>query len=40
MTTLGHEAFTNTSTWDGAVHFQKMIVHGIASAAGAEPFCR
>jgi hypothetical protein len=42
VTTLGHDgtAFTNTSTSDGAVYFQKLIVGGIRSAAGAEPFCR
>jgi type 1 glutamine amidotransferase len=42
VTTLGHEAtaFTGTSTEDGAVYFQKLIVGGIRSAAGAEPFCR
>lgn len=42
VTTLGHDgaAFTNTSTSDGAAYFQKLIVGGIRSAAGAEPFCR
>ncbi|WP_202919270.1 ThuA domain-containing protein [Saccharothrix deserti] len=42
MTTLGHTAtaFTNTTTEDGAVYFQKLIVSGIRSAAGADPFCR
>lgn len=42
VTTLGHaaDAFTGTSTSDGSVYFQKMVVGGIRSAAGAEPFCR
>jgi uncharacterized protein len=42
VTTLGHDAkaFTGTSTSDGAVYFQKLIVGGIRSTAGAEPFCR
>jgi type 1 glutamine amidotransferase len=42
VTTLGHQAtaFTNTTTDDGAVYFQKLIVGGIRSAAGTEPFCR
>jgi hypothetical protein len=42
VTTLGHDgaAFTGDSTSDGAVYFQKLIVGGIRSAAGAEPFCR
>lgn len=42
VTTLGHDAsaFTGTSTTDGSVYFQKLIVGGIRSAAGAEPFCR
>ncbi len=42
VTTLGHDAtaFTGTSTSDGAVYFQKLLVGGIRSAAGAEPFCR
>ncbi|MBB2937958.1 hypothetical protein FHX82_005034 [Amycolatopsis bartoniae] len=42
VTTLGHEdwAYTNTTTNDGAAYFQQLIVHGIKSAAGAEPFCK
>jgi len=42
VTTLGHDAsaFTGTSTTDGSVYFQKLIVGGIRSAAGAAPFCR
>jgi type 1 glutamine amidotransferase len=42
VTTLGHEstAYTGTSTADGSVYFQKLIVGGIRSAAGADPFCR
>ncbi|MPZ85398.1 MAG: ThuA domain-containing protein [Actinophytocola sp.] len=42
VTTLGHDAsaFTNTTTSDGAAYFQKLIVGGIRSAAGAAPFCK
>jgi hypothetical protein len=42
VTTLGHDAsaFTGTSTTDGSVYFQKLIVGGIRSAAGAAPFCK
>jgi type 1 glutamine amidotransferase len=42
VTTLGHDAaaFADPPTADGAESFQKLIVGGILSAAGAEPFCR
>jgi type 1 glutamine amidotransferase len=42
VTTLGHDAaaFAGPPTAEGAAHFQKLVVGGIRSAAGAEPFCR
>jgi type 1 glutamine amidotransferase len=42
VTTLGHDAtaFTSPPTAAGAANFQKLIVGGIRSAAGADPFCR
>jgi type 1 glutamine amidotransferase len=42
VTTLGHDAtaFAAAPTTPGAAEFQKLIVGGIRSAAGAEPFCR
>jgi uncharacterized protein len=42
VTTLGHDAaaFASPPTAEGAAHFQKLIVGGIRSAAGADPFCR
>jgi len=42
VTTLGHDAtaFASPPTADGAANFQKLIVGGIRSAAGADPFCR
>jgi uncharacterized protein len=42
VTTLGHDAaaFADPPTADGAASFQKLIVGGILSAAGAQPFCR
>jgi hypothetical protein len=43
MTTLGHDAgdFTNDDTvFPGSVEFRKLIVGGIKSVMGAEPFCR
>lgn len=42
VTTLGHDAaaFAGPPTADGAANFQKLIVGGIRSAAGAAPFCR
>jgi uncharacterized protein len=42
VTTLGHEAaaFADPATAEGAASFQKLIVGGIRSAAGADPFCR
>jgi type 1 glutamine amidotransferase len=41
VTTLGHDsaAYTTPSPLDGALSFQKLIVGGIRSAAGATPFC-
>jgi type 1 glutamine amidotransferase len=41
-TTLGHSdaAFTEDSTLPGAREFQQMIVRGIKSAMGLEPFCQ
>ncbi len=41
VTTMGHDAsaFADPPS-DGAAYFQKLIVDGILSAAGAEPFCR
>ena len=42
VTTLGHDAkdFTDDATFPGATEFQKLIVGGIESAMGKEPFCR
>ncbi|TMH90931.1 MAG: ThuA domain-containing protein [Betaproteobacteria bacterium] len=42
VTTLGHinTAFTAGSALPGAAEFQKMIVGGIKSAMGLEPFCQ
>lgn len=42
VTTLGHDAaaFASPATAPGAAYFQKLIVGGIRSAAGADPFCR
>lgn len=42
LTTLGHGAtdYDPTSTNTGDQYFQHLIVHGILSAAGAEPFCK
>ena len=43
LTTLGHDsaAFsTDPAAFPGALEFQKLIVGGIMSAAGMEPFCR
>jgi uncharacterized protein len=42
VTTLGHDAtaFASPPATPGAAEFQKLIVGGIRSAAGAAPFCR
>lgn len=43
LTTLGHDAgdfAASDSDFAGATEFQKLIVGGIKSAMGAEPFCR
>ena len=43
LTTLGHDAgdFADSdATFPGAVEFQKLIVGGIKSVMGAEPFCK
>ncbi|MGI8329360.1 ThuA domain-containing protein [Actinomadura scrupuli] len=42
VTTLGHDAkdFTDDATFPGATRFQQLIVGGIESAMGKEPFCR
>ena len=43
LTTLGHDAgdfADNDATFPGATEFQKLIVGGIKSVRGAEPFCR
>jgi hypothetical protein len=43
MTTLGHDAgdFANDDTvFPGSVEFRKLIVGGIKSVMGAEPFCK
>lgn len=43
LTTLGHDAHlfdADNSRLPGALEFQKMIVGGIRSAMGLEPFCR
>ena len=43
MTTLGHDAgdFANDDTvFPGSVEFRKLVVGGIKSVMGAEPFCR
>jgi type 1 glutamine amidotransferase len=42
-TTLGHDAgifLNDNSKFPGSVEFRKMMVGGIKSAMGAEPFCR
>jgi uncharacterized protein len=41
-TTLGHEAaaFEKNSSLAGATEFQSMLVHGIKSVMGEEPFCQ
>ena len=41
VTTLGHDAtaFAAPPTAEGAANFQKLLVGGIRSAAGATPFC-
>ncbi len=39
VTTLGHDGTAFTGTADGSAYFQKLIVGGIRSAAGADPFC-
>jgi type 1 glutamine amidotransferase len=42
VTTLGHDAaaFASPAVAEGAAYFQKLIVGGIRSAAGVDPFCR
>ena len=43
MTTLGHDKgdFANDdSVFPGSVEFRKLIVGGIKSAMGEEPFCQ
>jgi type 1 glutamine amidotransferase len=42
LTTLGHsaQAFATDAEFPGAKAFQTMIIGGIKSAAGMEPFCR
>jgi type 1 glutamine amidotransferase len=42
VTTLGHEAtaFQENSALPGAAEFQKMIMGGIKSVMGLEPFCK
>jgi len=43
LTTLGHDArdfAASDSEFAGATEFQKLIVGGIKSVMGAEPFCR
>ena len=43
LTTLGHDAkdfATDNSQFAGALEFQKMIMGGIKSAMGMEPFCQ
>jgi type 1 glutamine amidotransferase len=42
LTTLGHDArdFSTDGSFAGAAQFQRLIVGGIRSAMGAEPFCR
>ena len=43
LTTLGHDAgdfAASDAEFAGALEFQKMIVGGIKSVMGAEPFCR
>jgi type 1 glutamine amidotransferase len=42
LTTLGHDAAaftTDPAAFPGALEFQRLIVGGIKSAMGAEPFC-
>jgi type 1 glutamine amidotransferase len=42
LTTLGHdpEAWKANSALAGAKEFQSLIVNGIKSAMGAQPFCQ
>jgi type 1 glutamine amidotransferase len=42
LTTLGHDAraYEENSNFPGAADFQKLIVGGIKSVMGEEPFCR
>jgi hypothetical protein len=42
LTTLGHDAraYEKDSNFSGAADFQKLIVAGIKSVMGEEPFCR
>lgn len=42
LTTLGHDArdFSTDGSFPGAAEFQKLILGGIESAMGKEPFCR
>jgi hypothetical protein len=43
LTTLGHDAgvfTTDDARFPGALEFQKLIVGGIKSVMGMEPFCR
>jgi uncharacterized protein len=43
LTTLGHDAgdfAASDADYAGAVEFQKMVVGGVKSVMGAEPFCR
>ena len=43
VTTMGHdmEIFANDdNAYAGSVEFRKMVVGGIKSVMGAEPFCR
>ncbi|NGN62705.1 ThuA domain-containing protein [Streptomyces sp. A7024] len=42
LTTLGHDAkaFTTDGSYPGAADFQKLLLNGIESAMGREPFCR
>ena len=42
LTTLGHDglAFTDGSGFPGQAQFKKLIVGGILSAMGNQPFCQ
>ncbi|WP_213089693.1 ThuA domain-containing protein [Streptomyces tauricus] len=42
LTTLGHDAgaFSTDGSFPGAEHFRKLVLGGIESAMGREPFCR